>query len=156
LSKKRSEREKATKPAPERYSALALLGAGAVLALALLTCFNFYQFTTAFNRANRDSYRVGFQHDRLRQLDAELPREAILGYVSDLPGGEVQDSAAFLGAQYVLAPRLLVRVDNPVKPEWVLGNFSRVVDPAPYAAANHLRVVKNYGPGVVLFRRESR
>jgi hypothetical protein len=133
-----------------------LIGAGAVLALALFACFNLYQLTTAFNLANRDSYRVGFQHDRLRQLDAELPRDCILGYVSDLPFGGVQDSAAFLGAQYVLAPRLLVRADNPVKPEWVLGNFSRAVDPAPYAAANHLLLVKDYGPGVVLFRREGR
>jgi hypothetical protein len=127
-----------------------------VLALTLFACFSFYRLTTASNLVNRDSYRVGFQHERLRQLNAELPREGILGYVSDLPFGGTQDSAAFLGAQYVLAPRLLVRVNNPVKPEWVLGNFSRAVDPAPYAAAHHLRVVKEYGPGVVLFRREAR
>lgn len=156
MSKKHSKPEKTTRPAPARYTAPALIGAGVVLALALFACFSFYQLTTAYNLANRDSYRVGFQQGRLHQIDAELPPEAILGYVSDLTAGSVEDKAAFFGAQYVLAPRLLVRVDNPVKPERVLGNFSRAVDPAPYAAAHHMPVVRIYDPSLVMFRREGR
>jgi hypothetical protein len=136
-----------------RYSAIALAGAGAVLALALLACLSLYQYAAA---TGRDTYGVGAQHDRLRQLDAELPRETVLGYLSDLPEGSAQDQALFFGARYVLAPRLLVRARRPGGSEWVLGNFAREVDPAPYAAAHGLRVAKLYGPGVVLFRGEAR
>lgn len=122
----------------------------------MLAALGDYQFATAYSRATRDKFQVGLQHDRLRELDAELPRDAVLGYVTDLRYEDTAESAAFLGAQYVLAPRLLIRAGRSVKPEWVLGNFSRPIDPAQYAAANHLRVVKTYGPGVVLYRREGR
>ena len=156
MSKKRSKREKIVKPAPARYSVSALIGVGAGLVFGLLGSLIFYQIATADSRVNSDSFQVGFQHVRLRQLVAELPPESIVGYVSDLPVGGAEDLALFLGARYVLAPRLLVRADSSAKPEWVLGNFYRNVDPAPYAAGRHLRVAKIYGPGVVLFQRESR
>jgi hypothetical protein len=153
LSKKRSKPRKTAVPSPVRYSAFALAGAGAVLALALLAGLSLYQYAAAITR---DTYAVGAQHDRLRQLDAELPREMVLGYLSDLPRGSGQDQALFFGARYVLAPRLLVRALQPDGSDWVLGNFAREVDPAAFAAAHRLRVAKLYGPGVVLFRGEGR
>lgn len=136
-----------------RYSAFALAGAGATLAMALLACLSLYQFAAA---TNRDTYGVAAQHERLRQLDAELPGGIVLGYLSDLPEGSAEDQALFFGARYVLAPRLLVRARQPGRSEWVLGNFAREVDPAAFAAAHRLRVARLYGPGVVLYRGEGR
>ncbi|MGO9094784.1 MAG: hypothetical protein ACLQGV_06130 [Bryobacteraceae bacterium] len=151
MSKKRSKPRKAAPPSPVRYSAFAL--AGAVLLLSLLAGLSLYQSSAA---VARDTYAVGAQHDRLRQLDAELPREMVLGYLSDLPLESGQDQALFFGARYVLAPRLLVRAEQPGGSDWVLGNFVREVDPAAFAAAHRLRVAKLYGAGVVLFRGEGR
>jgi hypothetical protein len=156
LSKKRSKPRKTAPLSPVRYSAFALAGAGAALAMALLACLSLYHYATAAGRANRDTYGVAAQHERLRQLDAELPRDIVLGYLSDLPEGSADDQALFFGARYVLAPRLLVRARQPGGSEWVLGNFAREADPAPYAAAHRLHVAKLYGPGVVLFRGEAR
>lgn len=156
MAKKRSNRERTVPPDTQRYPGVTLIGVGAVLVLALLASLSDYQYATADARANRDRLQVGLQQKRLREPDAELPRDCILGYISDLPYGEAADSAIFFGAQYVLAPRLLIRADHPLKPELILGNFSRFVDPSQYAAASHLRVVKAYGPGVVLLRREGR
>jgi hypothetical protein len=153
LSKKRAKPRKDAPPVPLRYSAFALAGAGAALAMALLACLGLYQYAAT---TTRDTYGVAAQQDRLRRLDSELPREIVLGYLSDLPEGSAEDQALFFGARYVLAPRLLVRARRPGGSEWVLGNFAREVDPAPYAAAHGLRVAKLYGPGLVLFRGEAR
>jgi hypothetical protein len=154
LAKKRPKRVKAARLAAPRYSARAQIGVGVVLVLAVLATWNYYRVASAYARAYPDEFMVGLQQSRLRELDAELPRDGTLGYVTDLTHESNEESTAFLGALYLLAPRMLIRADHPLKPELILGNFFRPVDPAQYAAAHHLRVVKVYNPGVVLFRRE--
>jgi hypothetical protein len=153
LSKKRSKPPKTAAPPAVRYSAFALAGVGAVLLLSLLASLSLYQSAAAIAG---DTFAVAAQHRRLRRLDAELPREMVLGYLSDLPQGTGQDQALFFGARYVLAPRLLVRAEQPGGSDWVLGNFVLEVDPAAFAAAHRLRVANIYGPGVVLFSGEGR
>lgn len=154
LPKKTTGREK-VQPKSNRYSTSALTGVDLVLLLALLGCLDFYQTASAYAPNNRDLYQVGLQRSRLLPHAAELPPGAAIGYLSDLPLDDVRGLAAFNGAQYALAPRVLVRTENSFKPRWVLGVFSRVLDPAPFAASNGLEVVRTLGPGVVLFRREN-
>jgi hypothetical protein len=156
LPKKSKRREDAAQSKSSRYATSVLAGAGAVVVLALFGCLDFYQTASAYAVANRDLYQVGLQRTRLLPLMAELPPDAVIGYLSDLPLSDVRGSAAFSGAQYVLAPRVLIRADHPTRPKWVLGVFSRVLDPTPFATSNGVEVVRTLGPGVVLFRRQER
>lgn len=75
-----------------------------------------------------------------------VPADAVLGYVTD---GEA--SAAIKVAQYSLAPRLL---DAGANHSLVLGEFSRPEEYARLSQPLGLRVERDFGNGVVLFRNE--
>jgi hypothetical protein len=85
-----------------------------------------------------------------------LPSRGVVGYVSDplSPEAAAQpgDTTAlrhfrrYLLAQYALAPRLLV---ESTRPEFVIGNFARDIPPSDPG----LQVVRDFGNGVVLYRR---
>jgi hypothetical protein len=59
----------------------------------------------------------------------------------------------FLGAQYILAPRVMVELDKHPNSPWVMGNFARPMDTADFAGKHGLTVVQDFGNGVVLFRK---
>ena len=94
---------------------------------------------------------------RFQELRSVLPARGVVGYLGHPePTGATPreaDAAAllhfrrYLLAQYALAPVLLIESSGP---ELVVGNF----DPAalPPAPAG-LRVVRDFGNGLVLFRR---
>jgi hypothetical protein len=52
---------------------------------------------------------------------------------------------------YALAPRLVTRSAD--SHEWVVGNFSHPLDYVAAGAAHRLELVKDFGNGIVLFRR---
>jgi hypothetical protein len=142
------------RPAPPRYQARALIGAGAAAALALFACLIFYQYAAAYNRSNRDSFQISLETESLRPVDALIPRDATVGFLSDLPFEDTHGAALFFGAQYALAPRLLVDASSPLQPKWVVGVFSQTFDPDRIAATHRLRVFRVVGPGVAVFQRE--
>lgn len=133
-----------------------LLTLGSVVVLALWGCLDFYSSSTLMSRAGRDPHRIGFLEERLREAAVLLPRNAVVGYLSDMSADEAQGSAVFLGSQYVLAPRLLVEVSATNQPDWVLGNFYRPADYEALAKDHQLVLVKDFGAGVAVFRRRSR
>jgi hypothetical protein len=94
---------------------------------------------------------INAQPERLREAIPYLPEHAVLGYLSDLSLEAVNGSAAYFGVMYALAPRLLTRTAD--SQEWVVGNFSHPLDYASAGAAHHLDLVKDFGNGIVLFRR---
>jgi hypothetical protein len=55
---------------------------------------------------------------------------------------------------YALAPRLMTRSADG--PEWVVGNFSHPLDYAAAGRQHQLELVKDFGNGIVLFRRRAR
>jgi hypothetical protein len=93
------------------------------------------------------------------KIRALLPGHGIVGYLSDpAPAGATPveaNAAALLGfrryllAQYTLAPVLLVK---GTQPELVVGNFGSGAAPEVPAG---LRVVRDFGDGLVLFRRSA-
>ena len=127
---------------------------GAVICLSLWGCLNFYQLTSMLNSSKKDPYGLLLQERRFRQVDTMLPQDAVVGYISDVPFGGVRGSAAFFGAQYVLAPRLVVELPARQKLEWVLGNFSEPGDYGGVAEAHQLAIVKDFGSGIVVFRKQ--
>lgn len=121
------------------------------LVLCLLGAVEYDQFESAYQEQNRDPYLISAQFVRFGPLLSSVPQGAELGYVTDTQPGSVTDSAMFLGAQYVLAPRLLAKGAGH---EWVVGNFSRPADFTAIGRNNGLRLQQDFGNGVVLFRRE--
>jgi hypothetical protein len=94
---------------------------------------------------------------RMLALRDALPPGGIVGYVTDPPledtssvrrAADLHDRfKAYLLAQYVLAPRVMV-VDTAR--EWVVGNYQEDRT-APSLPGYH--IVREFGRGVVLYRR---
>ena len=137
--------------ASEEYP-LALMASIVISALlCLIGSVEYYRFESAYQEQNRDPYLISAQFVRFEPLLSSVSQRAELGYLTDAQPGSVTDSAMFLGAQYVLAPRLL---SKGAANEWVLGNFSRPADFAAVGRSNGLRLQQDFGNGVVLFRRD--
>jgi hypothetical protein len=80
---------------------------------------------------------------RFAALRAALPQHGVVGYI-----GNPRNSAAadYYLAQYALAPLV---IDHSVNHPLVVGNF---IDSPPLPApSNNLRLVRDFGNGVVLF-----
>lgn len=82
---------------------------------------------------------------RFARLKAALPQRGVIGYVGD--AGESGVAPYYL-AQYALAPLVLDR--SPHHP-FVVGNFS---SSAPATTFENLRLLKDFGGGVLLFAGE--
>ena len=82
---------------------------------------------------------------RFAQLKAALPQRGVVGYVGD--AGESGIASYYL-SQYVLAPLVL---DRSLNHPFVVGNFP---SNPPAASVENLRLVKDFGDGVLLFAGE--
>lgn len=111
----------------------------------------FFESENARNKAQRDPYMAGAQDARFAALAEAVPQDAELGYLSDAEAGSVLAQTLLYGAQYALAPRL---VRDGAGPLWTLGNFTRPLDYAAFGAPHGLKVERDFGNGVVLFRKE--
>ena len=97
---------------------------------------------------------------RFNELRPLLPDSGVVGYLGDPeptdPSSTEATAAAllyfrrYLLAQYSLAPLLLIK---STEPEFVVGNFEAgAIHPTPTG----FRVMRDFGDGVVLFRRSGR
>ncbi len=129
------------------------LGVGLVAILSLFAALDYWQITTRYNKAYPDVYRIGFQDARFREVVAAVPDDAVLGYISDADFATIRGSSAFFGAQYALTPRILVPYKSPHARDLILGNYSKKVDPAQVARKRGFELLKDFGAGVILFRK---
>ena len=81
-----------------------------------------------------------------------MPAGAILGYLTDVPAEDNLAATMFFSAQYALAPRLLQKGDSF---DAALGDFTRPGDFAALGRQHGLRLERDFGNGVALFRREA-
>jgi hypothetical protein len=119
--------------------------------LCLWGALEHYQAEAAYQAQFRDPYMISAQFTRFEPLLAAVPAGTELGYLTDAAPGSVADPSMLLSAQYVLAPRLVAKGSAH---EWVVGNFTRPGDFAGVGRSNGLRLVQDFGNGVVLFRKE--
>jgi hypothetical protein len=109
-------------------------------------------FESLYQRRNRDPYLVAAQFPRFEDFLAATPENAVLGYLTDLEPGAVAADSMFNTAQYVLAPRIL-RKD--AAHDLVLGNFTKPGDFTGMGSEHGLHLERDFGNGVVLFRRNA-
>jgi len=121
----------------------------------LLACLDNYRLLSSYNRFQPDAYRIGGQQERWREVGQLLPQGCVVGYLSDVPFEDVRGSAAFFGAQYALAPRLLVDLKPGREVRWVVGDFAKPADLQKIQAEYRLRLVRDFGGSLALFERET-
>ena len=125
-----------------------------MLAACLVCLWGAFEYSAAeseYQHQNHDPYLIADQATRFAAFASSVPRNAILGYLSDAAAGSVADSTLFTSATYALAPRLIERGAGR---EYVLGNFTRPADFAALGRSHGLRLQQDFGNGVVLFRKE--
>lgn len=128
------------------------VGVASAALLSLWGAVEYFGFETAYQKQQTDPYKIAAQADRLGLVRSSLPEDAVLGYLTDLEPGSVAASALFNGSQYVLAPRLLVQNTNQSR---VLGNFSHPIDYGAIGRQHGLRLERDFGNGVILFRKQA-
>ena len=128
-----------------------------VAALSVYATLEQYYRTDVINERFPDPYLVGAAQARYGGAAAMLPADAIVGYVSNRKLNNAEGGAMFFGAQYVLAPRILVDWDKVDKDQFVLGNFPPARDVHTTVEQSGklygLRVERDFGDGVVLYRK---
>ncbi len=154
MKKARIKSRRAAEPGSAPKFPMRVLVPAALLAvLTVAASFDFYGASSRYQQSSTDPYRIAEQIERFRPAIGILPPASVVGYLSDLPVSGMDGRAAFLSAQYALAPRLLVEARSSPQPRLAIGNFSR---PQDFAAAGRplgLEVDRDLGNGVVLFRR---
>jgi hypothetical protein len=134
---------------------LARAAVGIVVGLTVAGALNFYRTVdekNLFYSAPWMTDIIDVGPERFRGVIAMLPAEAVIGYVSDLSSSRERD-LQFFGARYALAPRLIVSLWHAQKEDWVLGNFSKPMDVVQIEKENHLKLVRDFGSRVLVFRR---
>ena len=98
--------------------------------------------------------RVARHEERLAGLRTVLPERGVVGYLSDNRAADgFSDMSAmeeYFMTQYALAPLVIVPGADR---DTVVGLFSRPVDVNP---STGLRILGNFGDGVLLMKREER
>jgi hypothetical protein len=128
-------------------------GATAAVVLALWGVLEFVRLERNWNTQFHDPYLIAGQHERFEGVRRIVPPDAIIGYITDLEPNSVSWSAAFNGAQYVLAPRLL---EEGAKRDWLLVNYSKAADFATIAQQNGFRIERDLGQGVLILHKAGR
>lgn len=123
--------------------------------MALFSLLNFWSVTHRFNRDYPDLYGMELHEQRLQPVRDELPADAIVGFVSDLPLDSLDGQTLFFAAQYALAPRVVVTNDSKYQADLILGYYARRVQPEAEAVNLGMKVYRDYGGGVVLYERET-
>jgi hypothetical protein len=128
------------------------------IVLAALLCFvaslAFFEQYSAEKRGAPDPWAIARQQRRFATMKSELPPNSVLGYYSDVLFTDRRSTVAFFAVLYTLAPHLVA--DDRVKPqpEMYVGNLSKRIDFDQLERESGLKLVKDYGAGVVLLRRE--
>src|SRR5260370_26917023 len=125
-----------------------------VAALAVFAAMNSYQISARYAEQYPDAYGAGRAQTRFAPVLARVPANGRLGYITDLDPSTSAYSAAFLAAQYALAPREVILLGPGVAPEIAVGNFTKPRDFAAAGAAQGYEITADLGNGVVLFHRK--
>ena len=96
---------------------------------------------------------ISHYENKFQTLRQVLSQRGIVGYISDDTADDYTSTARIYVARYALSPVILVRsLDYPL----VIGNFHKPYPDLAIYRKQGLIPLKDYGNGVVLFKREFR
>ena len=123
---------------------------------ALLSNLRLFRQTLNFAPKPLGTDEITLYEKRFEELKKILPSHGVVGYISNKEAEDIRFDAGageYYLSQYALTPLVVAYSSNyPL----VVGNFRQaVVDPQIYAGKG-LVPLKDFGNGVMLFRREGR
>jgi hypothetical protein len=127
-----------------------------LMIVAIGAVFGSLQSMQLSSQLQADPWGVASAEKRFAPLLPNLPLRESVGYISDLGLNQQSGSTAFLAAQYVLAPRLLVPAGRQQNPEFAVGNFSQPQNYAQFGRNSGYMPVEDFGNGVILYRAAQR
>jgi 1,6-anhydro-N-acetylmuramate kinase len=139
----------------ENRRAIVTAACVAATLLSLFATLNSYRISADNAERFPDSYGIVRAELRMAPLAERLPAGARVAYFTDIDSSHEAYAAAFLAAQYALAPRQLLMAGKGASAEWAMGNFSKPVDFSALGAERGYRMVEDLGNGVVLYRRKA-
>ena len=98
-----------------------------------------------------DVTRYGKRFEGLKKM---LPPQGVVGYISDKKAKDIRfdvGAAEYYLTQYVLSPLI---VDYSPEHTLVIGNFRGFTPSAEFFESKNLILLKDFGNGVMLFRRQ--
>lgn len=101
----------------------------------------------------QDTYPFRAQYSRLAGVRQLIASERQVGYLSDQDPRRTLFARLYFPTQYVLAPTLLVPLEDAPTVTLVLGDFTRQADYAEIGRKLGLEPVREFPMGVVLYRR---
>ncbi len=129
-------------------------GAGLVFLLSLSAAIAYLNGEAETARQVPDPWAIARQVERFAPLRMDLPAPTVLYYLTDVPADDNRSSTLFFGTAYALAPHVVTDAKRAEDSEMVVGSFQRRPDLARLESERGLKLVKDYGQGVMLFRRE--
>jgi len=127
-----------------------------LLLVALLSNLRLFRQTANFIPKPLGRDEITLYEKRFEELKKILPSHGVVGYISNKQAEDIRfdaGAAEYYLTQYALTP--LVVVYSPNYP-LVVGNFRQaVIDPKIYTSRD-LVPLKDFGNGVMLFRRARR
>lgn len=125
------------------------------LFLIILTSlnYNYIELKRAIKNFQRSKGidEIRLYEKRFHELKEILPARGIVGYVTDKAGDPADKVKAFFLTRYTLAPLVVIRNK---KHQLIVGNFSDPIFNKEIYDKDGFITIKNFGNGVVLFRRE--
>jgi hypothetical protein len=119
------------------------------LALTLSVVFSLWSWRQAPLETPND---VARQIARFGSVIRAIPETGMIGYFSDTVDITPLPTPPY-AIKYAFAPRMLVRYPDQATAEWVIGDFTQPQDYARTGKQLGLRLVGDFGGGVVLYRR---
>jgi hypothetical protein len=125
-----------------------------IIALIIFALFvNAYILIESIVFPERLTPDVSRYENRFFALRQELPRRAVIGYISDDSADEEISKARLYIARYALSPLVIDRsLDYPL----IVGNFRNTSPDLEIYRKQGLIPLRDFSNGVLLFRREFR
>ena len=129
------------------------LAVAACLAIALLSLWNVPQLWSSAATLTQpaDPWGIAARHARFVAMSKKLGKVKTLGFITAEADPATRE-ALYYDTAYELAPRFVL-LNSSLPTEFIAGTFSAPVDPRLIALVNGIKVVEDFGGGVVLFRR---
>ena len=89
---------------------------------------------------------------RLEKLKGILPEQGIVGYFTNREYSTGDDNMFFYLTQYALSPLIILR---GTKPQIIIADVSNSFNIIEFSNKYNCRLIKNYGDGILVFRKRA-